>query len=180
MDIIGVTNRNLCNDFYEKIRKIASSNLKYLILREKDLSNDELFEMAYKIKGILDNSNVKLIINNNIYVAEKVNAYGVQLSYKYFNENIRNKYKGIIGISIHSFNEALKSQELGADYLLYGHVYETECKKGLKPRGLEELRKICEQVIIPVYGIGGINEKNYMDVLNVGAKGIAVMSSLMK
>ena len=56
----------------------------------------------------------------------------------------------------------------------------TECKKGLPPRGLDELREICNEINIPVYAIGGINKENYKSVLETGARGIAIMSTLMK
>ena len=173
-----MTNRKLSENFYERIEELSKSNLDYLILREKDLSDEELLNMAIKIKDILKKSSIKLYINTNIKVAEKVEAHGVQLSYKDFKSGVR--YNGIMGVSVHNLDEALEAFSLGANYLIYGHVYETECKKGLKPRGLEELKDICNKVNIPVYGIGGINKENYMDVINVGAKGIAVMSCLFK
>ena len=66
MDIIGVTNRKLCHDFYKRIGEISKSNLKYLILREKDLDDDELLLMAKRVKSILSNCSIKLIINTNI------------------------------------------------------------------------------------------------------------------
>lgn len=179
MNIIGVTNRNLCEDFYKRIDEISRSNLKYLILREKDLDDDELLLMAKRVKSILSNCSIKLIINNNINVANKVNSYGVHLSYKDFLKNNHKSFKGIVGVSVHSFEEAIDVERKGADYIIYGHIYETNCKKGLKPRGLEELKKICAAINIPVYAIGGISEKNYYDVLRCGVSGVAIMSSLM-
>ena len=181
MNIIGVTNRKLCDDFYNRIEEISKINLKYLILREKDLEHKELLIMAKKIKNILNNNgNIKLIINSDVEVAKEINAFGIQLSFKDFSENKGNDFKGIKGVSIHSLGEALEVEKKGADYILYGHVFATECKKGLKPRGLEELKEICSKVKIPVYAIGGINKENYESVLEVGASGIAIMSSLMK
>lgn len=179
MKIIGVTNRKLCNDFYKRIREIANEDLNYLILREKDLKEEELEIMAMRVKGILKDSKIKLILNGNIKVADNINAYGVQLSYDKLKEIAKDEFEGIIGVSVHSLEEALEAEAYGADYILYGHVFETECKKGLKPRGLEDLKKTCQKLKIPVYAIGGINSSNYMNVLDSGAKGIAIMSSLM-
>ena len=179
MKIIGVTNRKLCDDFHGRIAEISKMDLEYLILREKDLSHDELKIMANEIKDILGDSSVKLIINGNINVAKDVEAVGVQLPFRHFSEGIAKDYDGVVGVSIHSLREAIDGEALGASYLLYGHVFETDCKKGVTPRGLVELREICSRVKIPVYAIGGINEKNYKDVLDSGAYGVAVMSSLM-
>ena len=99
MDIIGVTNRKLCNDFYKRIKEISKSNLKYLILREKDLEYKELLIMAKNVQSILKDSNIKLIINSNVEVAEEVNAYGIQLSFKDFCKNKGKNFNGIKGVS---------------------------------------------------------------------------------
>ena len=180
MDIIGVTNRKLCNDFYKRIKEISKSNLKYLILREKDLEYKELLIMAKNVQSILKDSNIKLIINSNVEVAEEVNAYGIQLSFKDFCENKGKNFNGIKGVSVHSLSEAIEAEKRGANYIIYGHVFNTDCKKGLKPRGLIEFKEICNKVNIPVYAIGGINKENYKSVLEIGADGVAVKSSLMK
>ena len=180
MDIIGVTNRKLCNDFYSRIKEISKSNLKYLILREKDLEYKELLIMAKNVQSILKDSNIKLIINSNVEVAEEVNAYGIQLSFKDFCKNKGKNFNGIKGVSVHSLSEAIEAEKRGANYIIYGHVFNTDCKKGLKPRGLIEFKEICNKVNIPVYAIGGINKENYKSVLEAGADGVAVMSSLMK
>ena len=180
MDIIGVTNRKLCNDFYKRIKEISKSNLKYLILREKDLEYRELLIMAKNVQSILKDSNIKLIINSNVEVAEEVNAYGIQLSFKDFCKNKGKNFNGIKGVSVHSLSEAIEAEKRGANYIIYGHVFNTDCKKGLKPRGLIEFKEICNKVNIPVYAIGGINKENYKSVLEIGADGVAVMSSLMK
>ena len=179
MDIIGVTNRKLCIDFNKRIEEISKLNLKYLILREKDLDSPSLLNLAQNVKRILCDSKIKLIINSDVLVAKKVSAYGVQLSFKNFiNKNYQ--YDGIIGVSVHSFEEAIEAEKGGADYLIYGHIFETDCKKGVKPRGLEELSKICEKVKLPVYAIGGITSENYKYVLETNASGVAIMSSLMQ
>ena len=135
MDVIGVTNRKLCKDFYEQIRKIAKCDLKYLILREKDLKEEELEIMASRVKGILKQTEIKLIINTNIKIADNVNAYGIQLSFNDFIEKDIKKFQGIVGVSVHSLEEALEAENKNADYIIYGHIFETECKKGVCPRG---------------------------------------------
>lgn len=202
MIIIGITNRSLCADFYEQIKKIAESKLDFLIIREKDLNDQELLELSLKVKEELKDTNIKVIINSNIDVAKKIDADGIQLSFKDFvdksnklySENLINstkivdnfendgdKYKvyKMIGVSIHSFDEGLQAYKLGADYVIYGHVFQTECKKDLTPRGIEEIKSISAKIDIPIIGLGGINENNFREVIDAGAKGIAIMSSLM-
>ena len=86
----------------------------------------------------------------------------------------------MLGASVHSVQEALEARELGATYVTAGHVFCTDCKKGVPARGLSFLREVCHAVDIPVYGIGGINEENYSEVLDQGAAGYCLMSEAMK
>lgn len=203
MIIIGITNRSLCTDFYEQIKKIAKSKLNFLMIREKDLINQELLELSLKVKEELKDTNIKIIVNSNIDIAKRIDADGIQLSFKDFVDNNNklytknrinstkvvdnfkdagNKYKvyKMIGVSIHSYDEGLQAYKLGADYVIYGHVFQTECKKNLTPRGIEEIKALSLKINIPIIGLGGIDENNFKEVIDAGAKGIAIMSSLMR
>lgn len=203
MIIVGITNRNICEDLEKQIKKIAQSNLDYLIIREKDLNSEELLKLSLKIKAELKNTNIKIIINSNIKVAKQIGAHGIQFSFNDFLEfnnglftknrekikktvdNFRidgDNYKvyKMIGVSIHSFIEGIQAYNLGADYLIYGHVFKTDCKKDIPPRGIEEIQELSKKIDIPIIGIGGIDQSNFQTVLDSGAKGIAIMSTLMK
>ncbi len=87
-----------------------------------------------------------------------------------------------VGCSIHSVEEAKEAQKLGATYLTAGHIYTTDCKKGLPPRGLDFLREVCNAVTIPVYAIGGIHAGTgqILEVMECGASGACIMSEMMK
>lgn len=85
----------------------------------------------------------------------------------------------MIGASCHSVEDALEARRLGCTYILAGHIYATDCKKGLPGRGLSFLKQVCDAVSIPVYAIGGINENNIQQTRRAGAKGVCLMSSLM-
>ena len=63
-----------------------------------------------------------------------------------------------------------------ADYVFYGHIFTTDCKKGLKPRGITALQQICKEAQIPVYAIGGISSENIKEVIQAGAAGACIMS----
>ena len=65
------------------------------------------------------------------------------------------------GVSVHSVEDARLAEQCGATYLTAGHVFVTDCKKGLAPRGLDFLHEVCSSVKIPVYAIGGIHEEKY-------------------
>lgn len=175
-----VTNRKLIQskDFYNVIEQASLGGIDALILREKDLSSKELLKVAKKIKKILYKKNIKFIINGNIEVAKKIKAYGFHTSYKNFMEN-NFEFSGIIGVSVHSLNEAIEAENKGAHYILAGHIYETNCKKGLAPRGEKFIKDIACKINIPLIAIGGINEKNLKNVICSGANGVAVMSYIM-
>ena len=88
----------------------------------------------------------------------------------------------LVGTSIHAPAEAEEAEKLGATYITAGHIYATDCKKGLPPRGLVFLEEVCRKVSIPVYAIGGIkiNEKQLQEVMDCGAKGGCIMSGMMQ
>ena len=86
------------------------------------------------------------------------------------------------GVSVHSAEEAREAISLGASYLIAGHVFATDCKKGAPPRGLHFLKEICRLASVPVYGIGGIrlDAGQISDVLKQGAAGGCIMSQMMR
>lgn len=85
-----------------------------------------------------------------------------------------------VGVSIHSAQEAQKAQQLGASYVIAGHIFETDCKKGKEPRGLDFLREVCQSLTIPVYAIGGIHKGNAASCIQAGATGVCMMSGYMR
>ena len=87
-----------------------------------------------------------------------------------------------VGCSVHSVEEAEEAQKLGATYLTAGHIYATDCKKGLPPRGTDFLKEVCSAVTIPVYAIGGIHAGTgqIREVMECGASGGCIMSEMMK
>ena len=195
-----ISNRKLCEngDLEKQIEKIFSAYEKKIILenfeivsltlREKDLNKNEYLKLVEKIYPICKKYKINLILHQNydLNLDEKYDIEGIHLSYNIFkslNENIKaeliKKYKRI-GVSIHSLDEAKEVENLGASYLVAGHIFETDCKKGLKPRGLKFIEDLSSTLTIPIFAIGGIDEKNSQSVINSGAFGVCMMSNLMK
>lgn len=179
--IIAVTNRILCKDnFLTRIEEICKAKPYAVILREKDLSDDDYETLAIECQKICNKHNVSLFINSKIEIAKKLNIKNIQLSFADFIQNHNNlKDFNMIGISVHSKDEALKAYTLGSSFLIVGHIFETDCKKGIVPKGLMFLKEIVDAVNIPVFAIGGITLSNVPEVKNTGAKGICIMSQLM-
>ena len=84
-----------------------------------------------------------------------------------------------VGVSVHGVNEAEHVERQGADFCIAGHIFTTQCKPGVEPRGLDFLRRITSNAAIPVYAIGGIDAHNIASVRDAGADGACLMSTLM-
>ena len=195
-----ISNRKLCKNenlerqiekiflAYEKKIILKNFEIVSLTLREKDLDKNEYLNLVEKIYPICKKHKINLILhqNYNLNLDDRYMIKGLHLSYEIFkslNKNIREglikKYKRI-GVSIHSLEEAKDVENLGATYVVAGHIFETDCKKGLEPRGLNFIKELSSILTIPIFAIGGINEENSNLVLNSGAFGVCMMSSLME
>ena len=195
-----ISNRKLCENenLEEQIEKIFSTYQRKIILenfeivsltlREKDLNKNEYLKLVEKIYPICQKYRIDLILHQNydLVLEDKYNVEGLHLSYNTFkslNKNIREelirKYKKI-GVSIHSVDEAKEVENLGANYVVAGHIFKTDCKKDLEPRGLKFIQELSLILTIPIFAIGGINQENSYLVINSGAFGVCMMSSLMK
>ncbi len=181
-DILCVTNRKLCkNDFLERIRKIADEKPRAIILREKDLTEEEYTKLAAEVIEICKNGGVECILHNFVYTAEKLHHTSLHLPLSVLegiSADCRKKFK-ILGASCHSAEDAINAQKLGCTYITAGHIFDTDCKKGLPGRGLDFLKKVCRSVSVPVYAIGGISTDNISDVIRAGAAGGCIMSGAM-
>jgi thiamine-phosphate pyrophosphorylase len=83
-----------------------------------------------------------------------------------------------VGLSVHSFDEAVEAESIGADYVTFGHVFTTPSHPGEPPRGLEALAAIVNQLTIPVLAIGGITHANVAEALATGCAGVVVQSAV--
>lgn len=177
--VIAVTNRKLCKDcFAERVQKILSAEPFLVILREKDLSDSEYEKLTRNI--ISDKDKYRQILSlNRPGIAAKLGIENVHLTIHDLRENGRPEGIKRVGVSVHSADEAKEAQTLSADYLIAGHIYTTDCKKGVPPRGIDFLREVVSSVQIPVFAIGGIDEENFREPLENSAKGVCLMSEFM-
>lgn len=189
-DVIAVTNRKLSQrPFLEQIKRVCQLRPEAVILREKDLSETEYAKLAEEVYNITTSYDVRLIIHTYINVARERGINTVHMSLhnmreyrKEFIDNVNKTNNIKTGCSIHSVEEAVEARNMGASYITAGHVYATDCKKGLAPRGLDFLKNVCDSVDIPVYAIGGINidDGRRKEVKKYGAAGSCIMSGMMK
>ena len=182
-DIFCVTNRKLCReDFLKRIEKIAKAKPYGIILREKDLNEIDYGILFARVNEICSHYSVNLYAHGNINFAKREKCARIHLP---LNALLRvsdgdKKSFDVLGASCHGTDEAKKAEAHGSSYITAGHIFETQCKKGLAPRGLEFLKEVCKSVQIPVFAIGGITPQNYGSVKEAGAFGACLMSSLMQ
>ena len=152
-------------------------------LREKDAVTGEFVAVALKLKALLDQYSVPLLINDRIDVALACDAQGVHLGQDDMPLALARRILGpdrIIGISAGTVTEALAAQAGGADYLGVGAVYATPTKTDAgAPLGPEGLKAITSAVDIPVVAIGGMKAHNAALMRRNGADGVAVVSGIM-
>lgn len=180
--LICVTNRTLCReDFLNRIEQLATSHPAAILLREKDLAEAAYTELAEKVLCICKKCNTLCILHNYEHTAQTLHHPALHLPLpilRTLTETERMKYR-ILGSSCHSVEDAKEAAALGCTYITAGHIFDTDCKKGLPGRGVDFLRQVCSAVSIPVYAIGGICPENIEVVRSAGAAGACIMSSAM-
>ncbi len=176
-----MTSRKLCQGaFLERIGLLADSPVEAIVLREKDLPEPEYERLAADALAICRTKGKPCILHAFPSVAQRLGCVSIHLPLPMLRgfKNPRDRFE-VVGVSVHSAEEAAEAERLGATYLTAGHIFATSCKAGLEGRGLEFLQRVCRSVRLPVYAIGGITPQNLPQALRVGAAGGCMMSSLM-
>jgi thiamine-phosphate pyrophosphorylase len=168
-----------------KIHETASAGVDWVQLREKDLATAEWLVLARNaLNGMPQTAKTRLLVNDRLDVAFSERAGGVHLSENGFPLADVRKFVGslnpkrdfLVGVSCHSLEAAQIAEANGADYIIFGHIFETPSKTAFgRPQGLDRLAKACEAVSIPVIAIGGITLSNARLCKNAGASGIAAI-----
>ena len=182
-NLICVTNRKLCKgDLFTRVEEIVKYKPKAILIREKDLTEEEYEEIAKNILSICKKADVSCIFHNFIDTALKYKVEAIHMTFanlRIMSAEDKQKFKKI-GASCHSEEEARKAQSAGCTCIIAGHIFDTLSKKHCAPRGLDFFQDVIKNVTIPVYAIGGINKNNISEVLKAGAAGACVMSGPMQ
>ncbi len=138
--------------------------------------------MAREVLEICRAQGVRCILHNFVEIAADLHAEGIHLPLPLLLRTERKTLLNFsaVGASCHSREEARLAQAHGCTYLTAGHVFDTDCKKGLPGRGTDFLKEVCKEVFLPVYAIGGISRDNVDRVRATGAAGVCVMSGVMR
>ena len=173
----------------ENIVQAVRCGVDYIQLREKDLSTPELEMFACEVMAIIHelrtgNQQLKtgLLINSRTDIALACDADGVHLRSNDISPGDVRKIwiqcgagapaRVTVGVSCHTAGEVANAAAQGADFVVFGPVFEKKSVPRVHPGGLEILRQAC-RAKIPVLALGGITLENAESCIHAGAAGIA-------
>lgn len=167
-------------EFFRDVFAALKGGVDLIQLREKGLSDDEVYERALKIKKEADKYDTPLIIDDRVYVAKELRV-GVHLG----DEDMAVKdarailgEEAIIGTSVKTVERAYEAEKEGASYFGTGALFPTQTKVITRHTSLETFRTVKKSVDLPVYAIGGINERTLPELAGEDFDGICVVSAI--
>ena len=180
-----VTNRyqDSLESFLEKVETACRSGVTIVQLREKNLTTNQYYQLAKKVKEITDAYQVPLIIDDRLDVCLAVDAAGLHIGDDELPVSVARKVLGpekILGVTAKTVKRALEAEEGGADYLGTGAIFPTTTKENAPITLISTLKTICQTVAIPVVAIGGLTSENIDQLIGTGIAGVAVVRDLMQ
>lgn len=180
MKLIYVTERRrIQGDAHDYLSRLLAGRPDALLIREKDLSDEELIRFTAPLVPIAERCGVPLILRGSAEQARQLGISRLQLSFAEALAAPLPQDFDSIGVSVHSLAEALEAQRRGATTVTYGHIFTSPCKPGLPPRGTAALDEIVRVCTIPVYAIGGITADTLPFLLPIHPAAACLMSASM-
>jgi thiamine-phosphate pyrophosphorylase len=179
-----VTDRSLvAGTLEEAVETCLGAGLKAVQLREKDLAARDLLSMASVLRESTRRHGARLFVNDRADVALAAGADGVQRAGTSLPVSALRAISPpgfLIGASVHSPAEARAAEPEGADFLLFGPVYDTPSKREYgPPQGLSALERVASAVRLPVFAVGGVTPARVAEVVRAGASGVAVIAAIL-
>ncbi len=166
---------------YEQVENALRGGVTCVQLREKELSDEDFLDEALEIKALCNKYKVPFFINDNVEVAIKCGADGIHVGQEDMETGKVRSLVGenmIIGVSVHTVEEALEAVKNGADCLGVGAMFSTSTKLDADVLSIQTLYDICHAVDIPVVAIGGLNKSNISKLAGTGVDGVALVSAI--
>lgn len=188
LPLIAVTDSASCPrplaEQIERLTKLTELRPQAVILRAKSLDKAAYCTLALQAQQSCEAAGIPLILHSDWQLARELGISMLHLPLALLRQisEYERAYFTWLSTSVHSVGEAQEAQSLGATVLIAGHIYTTQCKAGLAPRGLGFLQAVCSAVKLPVYAIGGIgfDASQHAELLANGASGACVMSAYMR
>ncbi len=165
------------------LKQSVEAGVPAIQLRERDLPTTELQSLAQEIQAIVAPRAVPLIMNDRVDLVLALDLAGVHLRANSLPVSVARRLVGahrLVGISTHSVDEVRQANQDGADYVVFGPIFDTPSKRPFgPPAGLDALADVCRQSTIPVLATGGITNARVRDVRQAGARGVAVIGAIL-
>ena len=166
---------------YEQVESALKGGATCIQLREKELDDESFLKEAIEISALCKQYRVPFFINDNVEIAIQCHADGIHVGQEDMEAaQVRQRVGDdmMIGVSVHSVEEALEAVKNGADCLGVGAMFSTTTKTDVNVLPKETLRDICAAVKIPVVAIGGIGRANISQLAGAGVDGVALVSAI--
>ncbi|HKO31136.1 MAG TPA: thiamine phosphate synthase [Nitrospiraceae bacterium] len=183
--LLVVTDRHQTNGrpLVPLLQQVLTAAVPIVQLRERDLSARELVRLAREVQAVTASHRSQLLINDRIDIALALEGVGVHLRSNSLSVSVARRLLGaqrLLGISVHTVEEAIQVESQGADYIILGPIYATPSKQMFgPPLGIHTLEKACRLVRIPIIGIGGVTAARAHEMRRAGAFGVAVITAIL-
>lgn len=174
-------------EYINQLKKCAVLHPYAMILREKDMDRQDYRELARRVQKICSEASVKMFVHSDISAAQYPGCANVHFSMEHFKQLGRAQLDKLdcVSVSCHSVEEAVYAVGVGADQIVLGTIFETQCKPGKMGAGLNFLKEVCTAVhkvnpSVKVFAVGGIKPDNIEKVIEAGADGGCMMSWFMQ
>ena len=183
MLLYAVTDRAWTGEqtLYRQVEAALKGGVTCVQLREKAMDDAAFLREAREIHALCRQYGVPFIVNDRVEIAIACGAEGVHVGQDDMAAGDVRRLAGegmILGVSVHTVEEALEAIQNGADYLGLGAVFPTSTKTDVEQMANETVRAICDAVDVPVVAIGGINQKNMRKLSGSGVDGVALVSAI--
>lgn len=181
MTLYAITDRrSVAGDLLEAVARILALGVDRLQVREKDLLDADLLALARAIRALPNPKGTRILINSRLDVAVAAGLDGVHLPSDAPPVGALRAVAPTgfeFGVSCHRADEVERAEREGADFAVFGPVFDTPSKRGFgPPTGLDALREVCGDRRIPVLALGGVTVSNAADCIAAGAAGVAGIS----
>ena len=166
---------------YEQVEAALKGGVTCVQLREKELDETAFLQEAKELCALCRRYGVPFLVNDNVEIAIACGADGIHVGQEDLaagEVRCRVGENMILGVSVHTVEEACQAVRDGADYLGLGAVFPTSTKTDVEQMSNETLRAICDAVDVPIVAIGGINRGNILKLAGSGVDGVALVSAI--
>lgn len=166
---------------YQQVEAALKGGVTCVQLREKNLDEAVFLQEAKDLCALCRRYRIPFIVNDNVDVAVACGADGIHVGQEDMEAGEVRRLVGenmILGVSVHTVEEARQAVRDGADYLGLGTVFPTSTKADVDVMPEETLRAICGAVDVPIVAIGGLNRGNILKLSGSGVDGVALVSAI--